>query len=585
MATRNFGSLKLPGRCYDKKMNWKLKKKYAALLEQERGYVKKNWGTDNTVCLAYPHYYRTGMSNLGFQTVYKIFNEQPSFLCERVFLPAAGGEAEFAAGQRADFVSYENQKSIAEFDILAFSLSFENDYSNILTMLEAAGIPFMADERSEAYPLVIGGGVAATLNPEPIACFFDLFILGEAEGSLPVFARIFEEARRTGLGRAKMLIEMQKTLPQAYVPRLYSVQYSADSRIKAMEPVVAGLPARIKLNPPKDINSFCTEEFISAPRTEMEDMYLVEVNRGCARSCRFCAASFIYRPVRFRSYENIIASLDRGLVKKKKIGLVGTAVSDHPGLSRICEYILAKKGQAGIGSLRVDQINETIVGLLKANGIETVALAPEAGSQRLRDLLRKGIAEEDIMRAAEMLIKNEIPNLRLYFMIGLPTEEEKDIDAIIALVGKIQQHALRQTAGKRIFRSITLSINQFIPKPSTPLQWCALDDVSSAGKKIKKIVGAFGRERQIRVIHDVPKWNYVQALLSLGDRRTADILLAVHRFGGNWAQALKEVNVNADFYVYRFKQFDEILPWDIVDSGTAKKALISECEKALGNIC
>ncbi|MGV8057159.1 MAG: radical SAM protein [Smithellaceae bacterium] len=562
-------------------MNWKLKKKYTALLEQEKGYVKKNWGTDNTVCLAYPHYYRTGMANLGFQTVYKIFNEQPSFLCERVFLPAAGDEAEFVTGLRADFVSIENQKPIAEFDILAFSLSFENDYSNILTMLEMADIPLTAKERSEDHPLVVGGGIAATLNPEPIADFFDLFILGEAEGSLPAFARIFEEARRAGISRADMLVRMQKTLPQAYVPGLYEVKYSADSRIKAIEAIVPGLPEKIRLQPIKDINSFCTEEVISAPHTEMEEMYLVEVNRGCARSCRFCAASFIYRPVRFRSYEKIAAAIDRGLLQKKKIGLVGTAVSDHPELSQICKYVLAKNGRIGIGSLRVDQINETIVGLLKSNGIETVALAPEAGSQRLRDLLRKGITEEDILRSAELLIENEIPNLRLYFMIGLPSEEEKDIDAIIELTKKIQQHALHHTSGKRIFRSITLSINQFIPKPSTPLQWCALADVNSAGKKIKKIVGAFGRDKQIRVIHDVPKWNYIQALLSLGDRKTGEILLAVHRLNGNWAQALKEVNVNADFYVYRLKQFDEILPWDIVDAGTTKKALISEYKKAL----
>ncbi|MEN6332276.1 MAG: radical SAM protein [Smithella sp.] len=563
-------------------MNWKLKKRYLTLLEQERGYVKKNWGTDNTVCLAYPNYYRTGMANLGFQTVYKIFNEQPSFLCERVFLPDAGDEAEFATG-RTEFFSIENQKSIAEFDILAFSLSFENDYPNILTMLELAGIPLAANERSEDYPLIIGGGVAATLNPEPLADFFDLFILGEAEGSLPLFTRIFEEARSSGLRRADMLIRMQKTLPQAYVPGLYDVKYFPDSKIRTVEPIMSGLPERIKISPIKDINSFCTDEVISAPRTEMEDMYLTEVNRGCARSCRFCAASFIYRPVRFRSYEKIIASIDRGLAQKKKIGLVGTAVSDHPELSRICEYILTKNGRAGIGSLRVDQINEKIVGLIKAHGIETVALAPEAGSQRLRDLLRKGITEEDIMRSAELLIENGITNLRLYFMIGLPSETEKDIDEVIDLVKKIQHHVLHWTGGKRKFRSITLSINQFIPKPSTPLQWCALGDVNSAGKKIKKIVSAFGRDKQIRVIHDVPKWNYVQALLSLGDRKAGEILQAVHRLHGNWAQALKEVNVNADFYVYRQKQFDEILPWDIIDSGTSKKALVSECKKALEN--
>lgn len=563
-------------------MHWEQKKKYSTLLEREKGYVKRNWGTDNTVCLAYPNYYRAGMANLGFQTVYKIFNEQPSFLCERVFLPAAGDEAEFVAG-RADFISIENQKPIAEFDILAFSLSFENDYPNILTMLSLAGIPLLACVRSEDHPLVIGGGIAATLNPEPIAGFFDLFILGEAEESLPVFTRIFEEARRAGASRRDMLIKMQKTLPQAYVPGLYDIKYFADSKIKTIEPVVSGLPARIRLQPIKDINFFCTEEVISAPQTEMEDMYLIEVNRGCARSCRFCAASFIYHPVRFRSFEKIAAAVDRGLLEKKKIGLVGTAVSDHPELIKICEYILAKNGRAGIGSLRVDQINESIVKIIKANGIETVALAPEAGSQRLRDLLRKGITEENIMRAVELLIENEIPNLRLYFMIGLPSEEEKDIDAIISLTKKIQHHALQWTCGKKIFRSITLSINQFIPKPSTPLQWCALADVNSVGKKIKKLVRAFGRDKQIKVIHDVPKWNYVQALLSLGDRKAGEILLAVHRLKGNWSQALKEVNVNADFYVYRRKQFDEILPWNIVDSGAVQKALISEGGKALEN--
>ena len=326
---------------------------------------------------------------------------------------------------------------------------------------------------------------------------------------------------------------------------------------------------------------FCTEEVIRAPQTEMEDMFLVEINRGCARSCRFCAASFAYRPARFRSKAEIIAAIDRGLKRKKKIGLVGTAVSDHPDLIHICEYIVAQKAQAGIGSLRVDQISGKIVDLIKANGIETVALAPEAGSQRMRDLLRKDITEADIIRATEILVEKEIPNLRLYFMVGLPKEEDQDIDAIIELTRKIQHHALQNSQGKKKFRRITLSINQFIPKPATPLQWCVLADVNVTGKKIKKIENAFSRERQVKVIHDVPKWNYVQALLSLGDRRVGEILLAVNRLEGNWAQALKEVNINSDFYVYRQKQFDEVLPWDIVDLGVSKKALIGEYLKAL----
>jgi len=199
----------------------------------------------------------------------------------------------------------------------------------------------------------------------------------------------------------------------------------------------------------------------------------------------------------------------------------------------------------------------------------------------MRDLLRKDITEEDIIHATEILVEKEIPNLRLYFMVGLPKEKEQDIDAIIELTRKIQHHALQHFQGKKKFRRITLSINQFIPKPATPLQWCALADVHVTGKKIKKIGNAFSRDKQIKVIHDVPKWNYVQALLSLGDRRVGEILLAVNRLEGNWAQALKEVNINPDFYVYRQKQFEEILPWDIINLGVSKKALISECRKAL----
>jgi radical SAM superfamily enzyme YgiQ (UPF0313 family) len=562
-------------------MDWKLKKKYTAVLESETGYVKKVWGTCNTVCLAYPNYYRTGMANLGFQTVYKIFNEHSSsFLCERVFLPASGNDAEFVSGA-AEMVSLESQKSIAEFDILAFSLSFENDYPHVLKMLTLAGIPLLAKDRPENYPLIIGGGIALTLNPEPLADFFDLFILGEAEETLPQFNRYFEEARRLGYDRRKLLKSLQKKINNIYVPGLYEVKYSAESKIGSIVPKDAGLPEKIKIKHIKDINAFCTEEVISAPQTEMEDMFLVEVNRGCVRSCRFCAASFVYRPARFRSKAEIIAAIDRGLKRKNKIGLVGTAVSDHPGLIQICEYIIAQKAQAGIGSLRIDRINEKIVDLIKANGIETVALAPEAGSQKMRDLLRKDITESDIIRAVEILVEKEIPNLRLYFMVGLPEEEEQDIDAIIELTRKIQHHALHYSEGMKKFRRITLSINQFIPKPATPLQWCALADVNIVGKKIKKIENAFSREKQIKVIHDVPKWNYVQALLSLGDRRVGEILLAVNRLEGNWAQALKEVNINPDFYVYRQKQFDEILPWDIIDLGVSKKALISECRKAL----
>jgi radical SAM superfamily enzyme YgiQ (UPF0313 family) len=562
-------------------MNWKQKQKYEALLSRERGVVKKVWGTGHTVCLAYPNAYRIGMANLGFQTVYRLFNDLPSFLCERAFWPPAGGGAESAAGG-APLVSLESQNPLRNFDLLAFSLSFENDYPAVLQMLEAAGIPLAAEDRDLAHPLVMGGGIAPTLNPEPLAAFFDLFVLGEAEEILPAFARVF--AATAGLDRRDRLVALQRQLPGVYVPSLYGVSYFQEGPIRRMIPLADGLPETIRIGRIRNIGAFSTTQTVSSPDSEMADMYLVEVNRGCPHLCRFCAAGHVYAPPRFRPARDIIEAVDRGLALKGKIGLVGTAVSDHPDLADLCRHIVARGAAVGVGSLRVDRITGEMLDLLKAGRVETVALAPEAGSQRLRDLVRKDITDADILAAARLLLEKDILNLRLYFMVGLPTEEEEDIDAIIGLAKKIQHTALLSTTGQKKFRRLTLSVNQFIPKPRTPLQWCALTEVQDVNRRIRKIVSAFRRDRQITVLADVPKWNFVQALLSLGDRRVGDILLAVHRRGGHWLKALREININPDFYVYRPKKPDEILPWDIVDVGLPKKALIREYRKAFPDL-
>jgi radical SAM superfamily enzyme YgiQ (UPF0313 family) len=351
-----------------------------------------------------------------------------------------------------------------------------------------------------------------------------------------------------------------------------------------MTPLADGLPETIRIGRIRNIGAFSTTQTVSSPDSEMADMYLVEVNRGCPHLCRFCAAGHVYAPPRFRPARDIIEAVDRGLALKGKIGLVGTAVSDHPDLADLCRHIVARGAAVGVGSLRVDRITGEMLDLLKAGRVETVALAPEAGSQRLRDLVRKDITDADILAAARLLLEKDILNLRLYFMVGLPTEEEEDIDAIIDLARKIQHTALSSTTGQKKFRRLTLSVNQFIPKPRTPLQWCALTEVQDVNRRIRKIVSAFRRDRQITVLADVPKWNFVQALLSLGDRRVGDILLAVHRRGGHWLKALREININPDFYVYRPKKPDEILPWDIVDVGLPKKALIREYRKAFPDL-
>ncbi len=532
------------------------------------------------VCLAYPNAYRVGMSNLGFQTIYTLLGRDEHVVCERAFLPDPGDEQMFDPGSTPLF-SLESQKSLTEFHVVAFSVSFENDYPNILKILELAGIPLLAEERDQRQPLIIGGGISVTLNPEPMSDFIDLFLLGEAEESLPEWMRRYEIMIRSGLSRKESLFALQRDIEGVYVPALYRVLYHENQRIRSREAVDAALPVRPKKRWVKDINAFLTEQGIAAADTEFGRMHLTEVSRGCQRGCRFCAAGFAYRPARFRSETVLQASILRGVTAQKKIGLVGTAVSDHPDLKRICRQILGQAGKIAIGSLRLDRLDKEMLTLLKEGGIETVSLAPEAGSQRLRDVIRKGFGERQIFDAVAALVDHGILSIRLYFMVGLPTEMDADIDALIRLVEAIKMHARGCEAGKKPFRRLTVSVNQFIPKAATPFQWCSLESIQSVQKKIRLIKKAFRRDPAVHVIHDIPKWNYIQALLSLGDRRVGKILLRVHQEGGNWPRALKTGDPHPDFYVYRQKDPAEILPWGFIDHGVGMDVLLKEYQKAL----
>lgn len=553
-----------------------LQKKYQELLSREKGLIRSSGPEEVRVCLAYPNLYRTGMSNLGFQTIYKLFNCLPGAYCDRVFLPDPPEEEELHRRGSA-LISLESCRPLRDFDILAFSVSFEGDYLNILKILSLGGIGLRRQERPQDAPLIMGGGVAVTMNPEPLADFFDLFLIGEGEELLPEFYHRYLELSKSSR-REELLLTLQREVAGVYVPACYGAEGENPNPLAPLHP---GLPPRISRRRLSDLDSCQTEECIETTCAQFGDMFLLEVNRGCGRGCRFCAAGFLYRPVRFRSRLALTDSLARGVEKKGKVGLIGTAVSDHPELLSICGDILEKGGQLGIGSLRIDRINADILQKLKAGGLETLALAPEAGTERLREVIRKGVTEAGIRRAVELLIEQAILNVRLYFMVGLPTETAADIQGIVELVRSIKQWAREFSAGTGGFRRITISVNQFIPKAATPFQWLPLADIASVKKKLKVIEQAFKRDPTVKIIHDPPRWNYIQALLSLGDRRVGELLLAAHRCHGRWPQAIRESGLNPDDYVYRRKSYDEALPWEIIDHGIERELLVKECDKAL----
>ncbi len=555
--------------------SWKLIQKAKAVLEKERGVVRKSWGGRITICLVYPNAYRLGMSNLGFQTLYWILNANDDVVCERAFLPEPEDLEEYRNSQTPLF-SLESQKPLSSFDILAFSISFENDFLNVLTLLELAHVPLESRLRNGRYPLVIAGGVAVFLNPEPVSEFFDLFILGEAEEVIGEFLTVCRQALSDKKREEKGdFLRKLGGVGGVYIPKFYKVTYAENGKIEAMAPD-PGFPGKVKRRWIPRLDPFPTHSILLTPDTEFKEMALVEVNRGCPRGCRFCAACFVYHPFRNRSLSSLELISKEALSKERRIGLTGTAVSDYPKLLPLCQAILSDGGEISLSSLRVDAISPSLAQCLKEGQDRTVAIAPEAGSERLRKMLKKGYPEEEILESVDILVQNGLSRIKCYFLIGLPSEIEEDVREILLLAKRVRHQILSNRKNREKRWRLVLSVNPFIPKPATPFQWAPLEEVGSLKKKLKMIQRGVHGEKGMEMIHDLPKWAYIQALLSRGDRRVGRILVAAQRYRGDWTQALRETNINADFYVYRKRDLDEIFPWDFIDHGISKEQLKEE---------
>jgi radical SAM superfamily enzyme YgiQ (UPF0313 family) len=548
------------------------------ILAREVGYVRKPHANRLRVALLFPNTYYVGMSNLGFQTTYTLFNNHPDVVCERAFLPP---KEELAAAlvSRRSLQTIESGTPLNTVDVIAFSVSFEWDYTNVVSMLRLAGLPVYAQERSPGHPLVVIGGAVTFVNPEPLAPFADVMAAGEGEVLVPALVAAISASSSRGALLDALALERG-----FYVPSRYEVQYGPAGTIatvtpRASEVGVPPLPVRKAVLPATEmVDPPATRIFTSD--TEFGSRWLVEVVRGCANLCRFCWAGYNYLPVRPFPADRILELARGARVCADRAGLVSIALCDHPEIERI----LAGLGEQGYSispaSLRLDDLTVPILRMLRASGERSITIAPETGSDRLRRVINKTMTNEEIVERAELIFAEGFENLKLYFMIGLPTESDEDMVAIrdltVLLRDRMLAHARRSGRAGRIVGSV----NPLVPKPGTAFQWLPMATPDLIEARSDRLRSLMADVDHVHFAIKSERHSFYQALLSLGDRRVAPAIVLAEENGGQWRKAVADAGLDAAFYVFRDRSHDAVSPWDIIDGGLKRAFFRVESEKS-----